>query len=175
MIASLTAFARVLVEAYFMSGVAWAEVLPPITAFMAIIALLTAFSWHKRGSGDSGLDQTEPPAALRAAISFGCLYALVLLAVAAAKDYVGDRGLLVVSALSGLTDMDAITLSASELAAKGLIDAHIAWHAILIGGMANFVFKGCIICAIGSKELRRRSLPLFALALAGGALICLWW
>jgi uncharacterized membrane protein (DUF4010 family) len=44
---------------------------------------------------------------------------VVLFAVAAAKEHFNDKGLYVVAALSGLTDIDAITLSATNLIKSG--------------------------------------------------------
>ena len=47
------------------------------------------------------------------------LYAVVLVAVAAARDHFGQGGLYAVAALSGLTDMDAIMLSTTQLIHSG--------------------------------------------------------
>ena len=55
------------------------------------------------------------PAELKSALLFGVLYAAVLLAVAFARDRFGTAGLYTVAVLSGLTDVDAITLSTARL------------------------------------------------------------
>ena len=52
----------------------------------------------------------QQPADLKTAFTFAALYVVVLFAVAYAKERAGTRGLYLVSALSGLTDVDAITL-----------------------------------------------------------------
>lgn len=44
-------------------------------------------------------------------ILFGGLYGLVLISVAASKEHLPQSGLYVIAALSGLADLDAITLS----------------------------------------------------------------
>jgi uncharacterized membrane protein (DUF4010 family) len=103
------------------------------------------------------------------------MYAVVLLAVAAGRDVLGDRGLYAVAALSGLTDMDAITLSTSRLVGQGQLDEGTAWRAIVLGLMSNLVFKGGIVWAIGGARMARRVGPVFAAQLlAGAALIAFW-
>lgn len=112
---------------------------------------------------------------MKPALVFGALYALVILAVAFAKSRFGTAGLYPVAVISGMTDMDAITLSTSNLAARGRLDPQIAWRLILLAALANIVFKGSCACVLGSPGLRVRIAVLFGFALAGGAGILLLW
>ena len=91
------------------------------------------------------------------------------------KEKFGDRALYLVAGLSGLTDMDAITLSTAKLANAGRLAATTAWRLILVGAMANLVFKGPVVAALGSARLRSRIAALFGLALAGAALVLWLW
>jgi uncharacterized membrane protein (DUF4010 family) len=80
-----------------------------------------------------------------------------------------------VAAFSGLTDVDAITLSTVQLARNGRIDVAIGWQLILIGVMANLVFKGAAAVALGAPRLRGWIAGLFGSALLlGAALLWLW-
>ena len=97
----------------------------------------------------------------------------VLLAVAAAKHHFGNRGLYPVAVLSGLTDMDAITLSSAEMARGNQVDALTAARLILIASLANIAFKGVMVAALGSRALAIRVGILFAVALLGGGAL-LW-
>mgnify|MGYP000653397018 CR=1 FL=1 len=45
-----------------------------------------------------------------------------LLAVAAAREHLGEGGLYAVAAVSGLTDVDAITLSSAQLVRAGQLE-----------------------------------------------------
>jgi uncharacterized membrane protein (DUF4010 family) len=117
----------------------------------------------------------EAASDLRTAIAFGLLYTLVLLGVAAGRRYLGQAGLFAVAALSGLTDMDAITLSTAQLVKGGTLDPDVGWRVILVGGMMNLVFKGGVVAALGPRELRRPVLAGFGVTLVvGGTLLLLW-
>ena len=69
---------------------------------------------------------------------FGLLYALVLLGVAVARHHFGQAGLFTVAAISGLTDMDAITLSTANLVNSNHLDPGTAWRVILTGGELEY-------------------------------------
>ena len=113
------------------------------------------------------------PAEMKSALAFGVLYALVLLAVAFARDRFGTAGLYVVAGASGLTDMDAITLSTARLVDSGKVAAGDGWRAILLASFSNLLFKAGIVAALGTWRLFGRIALLFGLALAGGGVV--WW
>ncbi|MBN8249204.1 MAG: MgtC/SapB family protein [Verrucomicrobia bacterium] len=109
------------------------------------------------------------PAELRLALTFAALFVGVLLAVAAARERLGDAGLYAVAVLSGLTDMDAITLSTAQLARRGELDGAMAGRVILVAAMANLVFKAGAVAVLGSRDLARHVGLLFGGALLVGA------
>ena len=112
---------------------------------------------------------------IAAALVFGVLFGLVLLATAAGKQYFGDRGLYVVAVLSGFTDMDAITLSTAQMTNAARIPPETAWRLILLAAMSNLVFKGGVVWVLGERALLQRILWLFGAALAAGAgILALW-
>jgi uncharacterized membrane protein (DUF4010 family) len=137
---------------------------------------LSAAAWllgrrdHAQAFAESG-----NPAELKPALVFGALYALIILAVAFAKGRFGTAALYPVAIVSGMTDMDAITLSTSSLAAQGRLEPQAAGRLILLAALANIVFKGACACVLGSPALRMRIVVLFGLALAGGVAILLLW
>ncbi len=102
------------------------------------------------------------------AILFAGAYALILLAVAAAKEHLGESGLYTVAALSGLTDMDAITLSVTELVSDGKLAPAAGWRAILTASLSNIVFKTGIAAFLGGSGLFLRVASVFAVAVAAG-------
>jgi uncharacterized membrane protein (DUF4010 family) len=73
----------------------------------------------------------ENPFDLDTALKFGALLALIVLAARALREWLGYRGLYLLAAISGLADVDAITLSASRPVSRGL-DESIGARAILI-------------------------------------------
>lgn len=173
MVASTVVFGRVLVE---IAAVAPRQLLamgPPIAAMLGVAVLISIGAWFLGRSSEAEPPEPENPAELKSALIFGALYAGVLLAVAFARDRFGTAGLYAVAGISGLTDVDAITLSTSRLVDGGGVDPRTGWRAILLAALSNLVFKAGIVAALGSRELFGRIALLFGLAIAGGAAI--WW
>ena len=111
----------------------------------------------------------DNPSELKAAIVFGVMYAVVLFALAAAKHFCGGQGLYVVAGLSGLTEMDAITLSTARLSLTDPTVAAEGWRMIVLAVMANMVSKASLAGILGGWRLWLRVALLFAIPMAGGA------
>jgi uncharacterized membrane protein (DUF4010 family) len=95
------------------------------------------------------------PSELESAITFAALYALVILVTAAVKDYFGSRALYSVAFVSGFVDVDAITLSTTQLANQDRLSTQTAWRVILIATVTNIAFKTGIATLLGSRHLLR--------------------
>ena len=108
------------------------------------------------------------PFELGPAITFGLLYGVILLVSRAAQLYFGDAGVYLSSIVSGVADVDAITLSMTELSNNGTLDLITAARAITFAAMSNTVVKGGIVLSSGSPSLRRTFLPGFLLILVTG-------
>lgn len=175
LIASATVFVRVIAEVLATASAHWRELLPPLVVMMLWFGLVAAVVHRlaaRAGRHDTG---HAPPSELKSAVLFGLLYAVVLVVVAAAREHYGDSGLYVAAAISGLTDMDAITLSTSRLVGSGRLETGTAWRMILVGGMANVVFKMILACGLGAREFLKPLLLGMGAALMGGAAILLLW
>ncbi len=99
----------------------------------------------------------------------------MLLAVAAAKEFLGSAGLYAVGVISGFTDMDAITLSTAQLADSGAVDVSTAWRVVLAAALSNFVFKLATVAALGARALTLRVAGACGGVLLGGGLILWLW
>ena len=118
------------------------------------------------------------PTELKTALMFGAMYALVLLALAWVKEYVGNRGLFGVSVLSGLTDMDAITLSTARMFRTEAADSWIAtdgWRLVLSAALSNMAFKTLLVASLAPLKLTRYVVLLYALPFVGGLAILFLW
>ncbi|HYU34272.1 MAG TPA: MgtC/SapB family protein [Thermoanaerobaculia bacterium] len=174
-IASAVVFGRVLVEVAAVAPSYLIYIGPPIGAMLGLAAVISLVAWILGRDSNAEPPEPENPADLKSALVFGALYAGILLAVAFARDRFGTAGLYTVATLSGLTDMDAITLSTSRLVAGGRLDPSMGWRAILLAGLSNLAFKAGIVAALGSRGLFGRIALLFGLMLAGGgAILWLW-
>jgi uncharacterized membrane protein (DUF4010 family) len=174
LMASAIVFVRVLLEVAVVTPSALPAVAPSMSLMLATLLLMGWLQWRKAreggpADGDSDAMDREAPSELPAALGFALLYALVLLAVATAREHLGQEAIYAVAFFSGLTDMDAITLSTAQLVRADRLDVDTAWRAILIGGMSNIVFKGGVVMASGGRALWKPVLRGFGVALAVGA------
>lgn len=110
------------------------------------------------------------PTELRAALAFALLYALVLLAAQWLADAWGSRGVYAVSLVTGLVDVDAITLTNLRLYGLEQLSASQSSIAIAIAVCANAAFKLGIVRAVGGAPLLRRCAVPVASTVAGAAL-----
>jgi uncharacterized membrane protein (DUF4010 family) len=111
------------------------------------------------------------PFDLMSAVKFGAIYGLVLFVSRAAQLYFGDPGVVVSSILSGLADVDAITLSMTELSSSGSLGLRTASDAILLAVLSNTVVKAGIATMTGSRQLRRVLFPGYALMIVTGIVL----
>lgn len=175
LIASTIVFARVLFEIAVVTPSVFAQAAPPL-ALMAIFMTLLCLALNRRSKqAPPPRPDPEAPTHFWAALLFGGLYAVVLLGVAAAKEHFGDTGLYSVAALSGLTDMDAITLSSAHMVDSGRVEAKTGWRLILVGAMSNLLFKGAVAGFIGGRVLLRRLFGPFGLSVGFGILLLVFW
>ena len=102
---------------------------------------------------------------------FGALYALVIFAVGAAKQHLGEGALYGIAIVSGLTDMDAITLSIARMVDQNRIDPANGWHLILTASLSNLAFKAGVGVFLGGWRFGVRLLLAFGAGIAGGLLL----
>jgi uncharacterized membrane protein (DUF4010 family) len=174
-IASVVSGVRVIVEMAVVNGKDLLTTAPPIVVFLVVFGLLTFFLYRRRSDEVVHLDPPANPAGMKPALIFGVLYVIVLLGVAATKDHFGSSGLYVVAVISGLTDMDAITLSSAEMMNRGELDLTTGWRVILIAALANLAFKAGIVAFAGGVAILRRIAPVFGLAMVTGLAIVFFW
>jgi uncharacterized membrane protein (DUF4010 family) len=177
MTASAVAFVRILVEMAVVAPQQVQQLAPPLGAVLGVMGVLTAglYFWSRKKKEPNEIPNQGNPAQLKSALVFAGLYGLVLLASAAAKDHLGNKGLFLVAFVSGLTDVDAITLSTSKMVAAGRLAPHTGWRLILLAALSNLAFKGVLVAFLGDRKLLGRVAFLFGLTIAGGALVFWLW
>ena len=168
-LASLVSIVRVCVEIGVVSAEAAAAMVWPFLVLLAGGGLIAWWMYHRiEALPASELPEHDNPAELKSALVFGLLYSLVVLAVAVAETHFGESGLAVVSFLSGLTDMDAITLSLANSVHLGRLDPTHGSKYILLATAANTLFKGGLAASLGGLRLGKALLFPFAVLVALG-------
>ena len=174
-IASTVVYARVLVEIAAVARPFLRAAAAPILVLFAAMAVAAAGLWFRTRSREPLTVDGQPPADLKTAFTFAALYVVVLFAVAYARERAGTPGLYLVSVLSGLTDVDAITLSVARLVGSDQIDPGQGWRLIVVGLLSNLVFKGAMAAGLGDRQLRRWIVLLFGAQLLVGAAVLAFW
>lgn len=175
-VASTVVFVRVLIEIAVV-----APAVLPVAGLPIGILLLTmiALAWlERRRSANETPAESQSlgnPSELRSAFVFAAIYAGVLLAIAFAKESLGQSGLYLVAVLSGLTDMDAITLSTSQLMKDGRVDVATGWRLIVTASLANLAFKLATLAFVGPLPLLRRVAARFLVAIGVGLALLFFW
>ena len=125
---------------------------------------------HAMRINDSEQEVTlSHPLKLSTAIKFGLLFAVVLVFVELALESFGSVGVYVTSMIAGLTDVDAITLSVSNLTEGGQLNHQVAGTAIVVAALMNMIAKGVIAFSTGSHELRQMVVRAFGVVILAGA------
>ena len=168
----LLANLTVLIRLAIVSAVASPAILPQLLPILGSGFLLglgvTVYWWYQlEQQNDLPMPETKNPTELRTAAAFGLIYGIVLFFAAWLSDIAGSRGLYAVALVSGLTDVDAITLSSLRLYELGKLEAAQAVTAISLGILSNIGFKLGLTFFIGSSLLARHCIS-GMLATAGG-------
>ena len=174
-LASAAVFGRVLLEVAIAAPTVLSDVAPPLLLMTGVIAALAWAALRRSHREPPPPVAQEPPSTLRSAIVFGLLYAVVLVAVAAVRQHFGEGALFAVAAVSGLTDVDAITLSTARMIESGRLGTETGWRVILVGTLANLCFKAGIVVTAGGGRLFRWILPYFAAAAIAAVLLLAFW
>lgn len=154
-LASAVIYPRVAAELAVVAPAVWTQLAWPLGVMLLLTGLLAALILAYCRRQRTTLDSVRNPSQLKNALFFAGLFALVTLAAATATHFWGSRGTLGVAAISGLTDLDAITLTVGRQAAAGSIAPAQASAAILIAVASNTLFKFGIIATIAGRPLVR--------------------
>ncbi|WP_411827838.1 MgtC/SapB family protein [Luteolibacter sp. AS25] len=175
MIATAISIVRVLIEVFAVANPFFLTIVAPFSVLLGVFLILTFILYRKKSEEIVSTNDPGNPAQLKPAIIFGLLYALILFVVAFTREKFGESGLYVVAVLSGLTDVDAITLSTAQMMNKDNIDVGTGWRLIMVATLANTLFKGGAVALLGGRALLKRIVVLYGIAiLSGVAIIFLW-
>lgn len=148
------------------------EFAPSLVSPFALMALpgviYIAWIWFRRRptyrQGDT--PALGNPLGLGTAIKFAVLYAGIAFLVRVFREQGWTEGLLPLSFVSGLTDLDAIALSLAREPASAT--PALVTQAVVIAAVANTLLKAGLAISLGSSGLRRRIAVVLGLTAAVG-------
>jgi uncharacterized membrane protein (DUF4010 family) len=175
LVASFLVYIRIIVETAVVAQELLPSLVVPFSVFMIVFLVAVCIQLFRLPQRQGEVGEPNNPAELKTALAFAVIYALVLFVSAAVNNQFGEAMLYPVAVVSGLTDVDAITLTIGRLYAESHIDGDTAWRVIFVASLSNLAFKGGVIAMLGGAQLRRRTLPTIAALLLLGVVGVLVW
>ena len=150
------------------------ELLARLAGPLAVAAVVTAAAALVSGlrlpasADESEVSVFRNPLELRSVLGFGALLAVVLVLAKILTAALGEQGGVVLAAVAGIADVDAITLSMTEIAATSGDTIYPA-IAILIAVATNSVSKSVMALVVGGRRFGLAYIAVSLAALACGA------
>lgn len=160
---------RVLLEVSIVNPSLLPLLIAPISC-LALVPLIAAILITLKGSPEISATTVDlrNPIELGSAIFFGGVLALLFLLVRAVEVWFGDAGIYLLSAISGITDVDAVSLSLAQ-ATQTTLAMKVGATGILIAAMVNTIVKALLATFIGGWHLAKwcASILMMSLVLSG--------
>ncbi len=176
LIASTVMLARVLVVSALINVTVTRTLALPLGAMA--VCMMAGVLWKWRAlklidpkSSDAGELELKNPFSLLPALTWGVLFAAILVASAVARTAFGDSGFVTTAAISGFMDVDAVTLAATRLAAGGEIGMDVAALSITVAVASNTIVKGVISWVSGARDFGADIAKVFGAAMVAGLLV----
>lgn len=166
LIANLTVLIRLAIVSAVASPSLLPQLLPILGSGFLLGSGVTAYWWYQLSQHNPlPVPETKNPTEISTAATFGIIYGIVLFFAAWLSDVAGSKGLYIVALISGLTDVDAITLSSLRLYELGKLEATETITAISLGILSNIGFKLGLTFFFGSALLAKQCISgMFATA-----------
>jgi uncharacterized membrane protein (DUF4010 family) len=152
LIAGAVMIIRVTIVAVALNKALFAPLLPPLATAAAIIAAgagILLFRSRERKSPDLRI---QNPFAMGTVLKLSAFIAVVMLAAELLRRTYGSAGVLIVAAISGVADVDAVTISMARIGGN-TIDLLTAAHAIVVAVMVNTVSKAALAFWTGGRTV----------------------
>lgn len=154
LLSGATMLARIVVLAGVLKPQLLATLIWPTAAAGAVLLIASGvLLWSERGgSAKQSALEIKNPFDLGTVLKLAGLIGIIMLAVKAVTHEVGSAGLYLLAAISGIADVDALTLSMARFAGRQ-VGFEQATVAILIAAGVNTVSKAVMATAIGGTVL----------------------
>jgi uncharacterized membrane protein (DUF4010 family) len=167
-LASGTMALRILTEVTLVN----ASLLPLLIAPVALLAIIplgaaVAIATRTATTTASATVELRNPVELGSALVYGAVLAVLFVLIHAIERWFGNAGVYVLAAISGITDVDAVSLSLAQ-STRGNLPLSVGAIGILIAAIVNTLVKALLATVIGGWALARwcATILLTALSLA---------
>lgn len=171
-LANTVMFVRVLfLVALFFPALIVYVYMPLGIMFVASILVASYFYIKSRGYTKGDTIKLNTPFSIVPALAFGIFIAAILFMSKAALVYLGSFGLYMTSIMAGLADVNAITISVSQLAAHGLSSVPTAVTAIMLAVFVNLAVHIAYAFYFGTRKFGLYTAGMAAIVIAAGAAV----
>lgn len=168
LLASSIMFPRLLIWLLLLNMALFKALWLPILVFGALGFGIGYYFIRKSGEeAQTSERQIENPINFREALFFAFIYIVIQFVVGFAEEQYGSEGVFIASGISGLTDIDAITISMANYG-KESVSREVAAAAILIAAFANTIVKFAFCLIFGNANMKRYASYGFVPLLVGG-------
>jgi uncharacterized membrane protein (DUF4010 family) len=171
-LASSIMFPRLILEIAVVNQALMRNIAVPLIA-MGITGFALAYLSYRSArdqSTEGASVEFDNPFSLKSAVTFGLVFATILMLTRVATTYLGNAWLPAVAIVSGLTDADAIAFSLSALQQSGLVSLDWASFNLVLGALSNTFMKLFLVLGLGHRGLFRQLLLSFLIIGAVGIL-----
>lgn len=140
-----------------------------------VLVLLGLNGWRQTAANNTATGTTAPLTGdnasfdLGTALGFGLFLALMGVLVPAAQEWLGNRGVFALAALSGVADVDAIVISLARQPAETALPGIITATAMGVAALTNTLVKAGIAWTTGGRVIGQKVVPGVGLSLLAGA------
>lgn len=141
-----------------------------------VLVLLGLNGWRQTAANNTATSTTAPPTGdnasfdLGTALGFGLFLALMGVLVPAAQEWLGNRGVFALAALSGVADVDAIVISLARQPAETALPGIITATAMGVAALTNTLVKAGIAWTTGGRVIGQKVVLGVGLSLLAGAI-----
>lgn len=146
-----TVYLRIFLELYVV--VPNFSITLPLLVMSLVSGLGIVWNWRKHSGNYQVIPIPYNPTGLKTALSFAFFYSIIIYAFTYFKENAETDTLPFIAFISGIFDMDAITLSTGRLVQKGILNPHEGKTNFYIALIANLVAKGFMARLIGGRKL----------------------
>lgn len=168
-----TMYLRILLYCAMITPTLLGYLVAPLLVMTLVLYFPALLIWRKYRNGTRVEQPTlnNNPLDLKSALLLGALLTVILLLASVLQQWLGNAGIYVLAAVSGITDVDAITLSLARMSQSGLESRAVLIGIIIASSVNNLMKAGMAVSIGGRAMLLRVALPIVLSLLAGLAMM----
>jgi len=141
-----------------------------VTFVPALGGIVVALRAAREGTTDIAL---ENPLQLKAALVFGALLSTLFIVTEGLQRWLGPGAIYAIATIAGLFDVDAVSITMAESAARDSLPPAAAARGIALAVLVNTGAKAVLAAAIGGLPMLKSASAILAVALAAGTVTAL--